>query len=65
MGIIEDIADIVPKVQKRIAESGIDMRDAIVIEIKEMGYIPKKEGGFKFEAGKRTKGDGNSGESKA
>lgn len=58
MGIIEDIADIVPKVQKRIAEDGTDLKEAIFIELKKLGYIPEKEGEYKFEVGSRTKNDG-------
>lgn len=61
MGIIEDIADIVPKVQKRIAEDGTDLKEAIFIELEILGYIPKKEGGFKFEVRDRSKNNGCSG----
>jgi len=61
MGIIEDIADIVPKVQKRIAEDGTDFKEAIFIELEILGYIPKKEGEFKFEIGDRSENNGYSG----
>jgi hypothetical protein len=57
MGIIEEIADIVPKVQKRIAEDGTDLKEAIFIELKKLGYIPEKEGECKFEAASRSKNE--------
>lgn len=55
MGLIEDIADLVPKVQKRIEEDGIDFKKAISIELEILGYMPKKEGECKFEINERSK----------
>lgn len=43
MGIIEDIEKIiVPNAQKRIADEGISIKEALNIELKELGYIPNK-----------------------
>lgn len=42
MGVIKDIIDIiVPKAQKRIEDEGISIKEALHIEFKEIGYIPK------------------------
>lgn len=58
MGIIEDIADLVPKVQKRIAEDGTGLKEAIFIELEALGYIPEKEGECKFEVRNRSENNG-------
>lgn len=59
MGLIKDIVDnVVPKVQKRVAENGTDIKEALLIELEEMGYIPKKEGGYKFESKNWAKNNG-------
>lgn len=40
MGIIKDIVDIVvPRVQKRMEEEGLDIKEALNKELEEMGYI--------------------------
>lgn len=43
MGVIKNIVDkVVPKAQKRIADEGIGIKEALHIEFKEIGYIPKE-----------------------
>lgn len=45
MGIIKDIVDIiVPKAQKRIEDEGIEIKEALNIEFREIGYILKENG---------------------
>lgn len=40
MGVIKDIVDIVvPRAQRRIAREGVDIKEALNREFKEMGYI--------------------------
>lgn len=42
MEVIKDIVDIiVPKVQKRIEDKGMSIKEALYIEFREIGYIPK------------------------
>lgn len=44
MGVIKDIVDIiVPKAIKRIEEHGLDIREALKKELKELGYMPNKD----------------------
>ncbi|WP_238899443.1 hypothetical protein [Clostridium sp. YIM B02500] len=44
MGIIKDIVDIVvPRVQKRMEEEGLDIKEALNKELMEMGYIQKDD----------------------
>ncbi|WP_167595023.1 hypothetical protein [Clostridium beijerinckii] len=44
MGIIKDIVDIVvPRVQKRMEEEGLDIKEALNKELEEMGYIQKDD----------------------
>ncbi|WP_170816432.1 hypothetical protein [Clostridium beijerinckii] len=44
MGIIKDIVDIiVPRVQKRMEEEGLDIKEALYKELEEMGYIQKDD----------------------
>ncbi|GEA30221.1 hypothetical protein [Clostridium diolis] len=44
MGIIKDIVDIVvPRVQKRMEEEGLDIKEALNKELREMGYIQKDD----------------------
>lgn len=44
MGIIKDIVDIlVPRVQKRMKEEGLDIKEALNKELMEMGYIQKDD----------------------
>ena len=43
VGVIKDIVDIVvPRAQNRIADEGINIKDALNIELKEIGYIQKE-----------------------
>lgn len=43
MGVIKDIVNIiVPKAQRRIEAEGIGIKDALYIELKEIGYIANK-----------------------
>lgn len=43
MGVIKNIVDkVVPKAQKRIADEGIGIKEALHIEFKEIGYITDK-----------------------
>ncbi len=43
MGVIKDIVNIiVPRAQIRIENEGTSIREALYIELKEIGYLPKK-----------------------
>ena len=59
MGVIKDIVDkVVPRVQTRIEDKGIGIKEALFIEFKALGYIPEKESWNKNDTKKGTESNG-------
>lgn len=59
MGVIKDVVDkVVPRVQIRIEAEGIGIKEALLIELEALGYIPKKESWNKNDIKKGSKSNG-------